>query len=326
MSRFIRVTAAAAALLSFTIQADEAPPPLGTTVVTATRTETQLDDVLAPVIVITREELARALANDVASVLRFHAGLDIGRTGGPGQPTSIFMRGTDSNHTQVLVDGVRMNPGTIGGAALEQIATDGVERIEVVKGPRSAIYGTDAIGGVVNVISADSTPDLWAGSAGYGRYDTRLATLRGGWAGDESHLRFSASHLDTDGFAPRTIDPRATPHENLSLNVGLGTQVGGVKLSAHHWQSRSDLSYLGFSLRDFGNALVEQERDNSVSAVAADFQPLDRWRSQLRVSRTVDDLQDNATQDSLGTFESDDFARTRRVAYDWQNDVTLAAS
>ncbi len=71
----------------------------------------------------------------------------------PGQTTAVFIRGADSNHTLVLVDGVRINPGTIGLAALQSIDPATIERIEVVKGPRSALYGTDAIGGVINVIT-----------------------------------------------------------------------------------------------------------------------------------------------------------------------------
>jgi vitamin B12 transporter len=90
------------------------------------RTEVDRDDVLAPVIVITRE-LDRSLAPDVASLLQFHAGIDVARNGGPGQTTTVFIRGAESNHTTVLVDGVRINPGTIGGAQLQHITPSAIE-------------------------------------------------------------------------------------------------------------------------------------------------------------------------------------------------------
>lgn len=122
-------------------------------IVTATRTPTPIEEVLASVVVIDRDEIERSLAGDAGDLLRFHAGLDIARTGGPGQTTSLFIRGAESNHTLVMVDGVRINPGTIGQPALQNLAPELIERIEVVKGPRSALYGTDAIGGVVNVIT-----------------------------------------------------------------------------------------------------------------------------------------------------------------------------
>ncbi|MGH7130127.1 MAG: TonB-dependent receptor, partial [Planctomycetaceae bacterium] len=90
--------------------------PFDEIVVTATRSEIARDRSLAPVIVIGLEEIERSLAIDVAELLRFHAGLEVGRSGGPGQATSLFIRGADSNHTLVLLDGVEINPGTLGGA------------------------------------------------------------------------------------------------------------------------------------------------------------------------------------------------------------------
>ena len=121
-------------------------PPKDVIVVTATRSTIQLDDSIVPVTVIGREQIEQSMAKDVAELLRFEAGLDIGRNGGPGQATSLFLRGTESNHTLVLVDGVSINPGTIGGAPFQHIAPEIIERIEIVSGGRSALYGTNAIG------------------------------------------------------------------------------------------------------------------------------------------------------------------------------------
>ena len=126
---------------------------IDTIVVTATRSSIPINQVSTPITVIDREQIDLSLAKDLSQILRFEAGLEIGRNGGPGQATSIFMRGTESNHTLVLIDGVRINPGTIGGAALQNISPEIIERIEIVKGARSSLYGTDAIGGVINVIT-----------------------------------------------------------------------------------------------------------------------------------------------------------------------------
>ncbi len=114
------------------IPALAAEGPLEEIVVTATRTAVPLEDLAAPLFVIDRNEIERSLAPDVGELLRTHAGIELARTGGPGQPTSLFMRGTDSNHTVVLIDGVRVNPGTIGSPALQNIAPEAVRRIEVV--------------------------------------------------------------------------------------------------------------------------------------------------------------------------------------------------
>ncbi|MGH8203064.1 MAG: TonB-dependent receptor plug domain-containing protein, partial [Steroidobacteraceae bacterium] len=120
-------------------------------VVTATRTENPAGEVLASVDILAGEYLARQPAADLGDALRFVPGVEVARLGGAGQQTSLFVRGTDSNHVLVLMDGLRMNPGTIGTAAIQNVAPEFVERVEVVKGPRSTLYGSDAIGGVINV-------------------------------------------------------------------------------------------------------------------------------------------------------------------------------
>jgi len=124
MLRSLPVTAGV--FLSFGITsfafADDAKHSLDSIVVTATRYPTPIDEVVPSMYVIEREELERTLATDMTDVLRFRTGLEVGRYGGPGQTTSLFLRGTDSNHTLVLLDGVRINPGTVGGAALQNIS------------------------------------------------------------------------------------------------------------------------------------------------------------------------------------------------------------
>jgi len=113
-------------------------------VVTATRMPLPEDEVLASTVLIGRDAIELSGASDPGDILRFHAGLDLGRNGGPGQTTAVFIRGANSNQTLVMVDGVRINPGTIGLAGLQNISPSMIERIEVVKGPRSSLYGTDA--------------------------------------------------------------------------------------------------------------------------------------------------------------------------------------
>ena len=156
-------------------------------VVTATREKQDLERTMAPVLVIDRDEIELSLARDLADLLRFHAGLEISRNGGTGQTTSLFVRGTDSNHVLVMIDGIKINPGTIGGAAIQNIRPDMIQRIEVVKGPRSSLYGSDAIGGVINVITrkADGQMEFTAGAGRYGTFD-RSATVS--WQEDVNAL------------------------------------------------------------------------------------------------------------------------------------------
>src|SRR6187551_118894 len=195
--------AVAAALCSSTAFAQD---ELEETIITATRTPVPLDTVGAPVIVITRNDIERSMASDVSELLQTHAGLEIARNGGPGQTTSLFTRGTESNHTVVLVDGVRINPGTIGGAALQNIAPESLERIEIVKGPRSSLYGTDAIGGVVQLFTRGAAvsgrnPSRGSAGASFGSDDTRQyfgdAAIA---ATDKLRVGFGGSYTETAGM------------------------------------------------------------------------------------------------------------------------------
>jgi vitamin B12 transporter len=291
-----------------------AEAPLGNTVVTATRTETMMDEVLAPVIVITREELERSLAPDVASLLQFHAGIDIARNGGPGQVTSVFIRGTDSNHATMLVDGVRINPGTIGGASIQNIAPETIERIEIVKGPRSTLYGTDAIGGVINLITRSYTDNGFDAATGYGRYETFLAAASGGFGGEGGELAFSANWLESGGFPARTLDDTDRGYDNTSFTVKGRTQLGAVKLGARYWQASGTSEYSDFLL-----APVDQDFENRMAALDATFAPTERWHARVTVSQIDDEIEQNQA-DFLGNFVR---VQTLRNAADWQNDVRL---
>ena len=283
--------------------------PLQTIVVTATRVPVPLAEVLAPVLVIDRDTIERSAANDAADLLRFHAGLDLARTGGPGQPTSVFIRGADSNHTLVLIDGVRVNPGTIGLPALQNVTPDMIERIEVVKGPRSALWGTDAIGGVINVVTRRGSRDGWVVEAGYGDYDTRRAALNGGIdLGARSALDFGVSWLDSDGFPTRTIDDVERGFENLNANLQWRANLGPVELALRHWQATGTSEYSDFYLtpvdQDFATATTAAELRLPVGDRGAE--------ARLAVSHLDDEIDQNQSPDYLHTRRD-----TVEAQYDW---------
>jgi vitamin B12 transporter len=276
-------------------------------VVTATRVPMPIDEVLAPVIVIDRETIERSAATDASDLLRFHAGLDLSRNGGPGQTTAVFIRGAESNHTLVLLDGVRMNPGTIGLAALQNIPPDMIERIEVVKGPRSALWGTDAIGGVINVVTRRGSRDGWSAEAGYGDYDTRKASVNGGLPlGGKADLDFGVSWLDSAGFPTRTTDHTARGFDNLSASAQLRAEVGPAELALRHWSASGTTEYSDFFLtpvdQDFSNSTTSAEVGLPVAA-----------NGQARFTLTH-------FEDSIDQNQSPDFLRTRRDTADAQLD------
>lgn len=137
----------------------------------------------------TRQDIERWQSTSVNDVLRRLPGVDIAQSGGTGQNSSIFIRGTNSSHVLVLIDGVRLNlAGVSGSADLSQFPVSLVQRIEYIRGPRSAIYGSDAIGGVVNIITTRDNPctELTAGwgSNSYQNYDLDATATWRKHAGD----------------------------------------------------------------------------------------------------------------------------------------------
>ena len=118
-----------------------------TTLVTATRTKQSIDDTLAPVSVLTREDIERLQPKDLAELLNQVPGLVVTQDGSKGSSSSIFIRGTNNDHTLFLVDGQRVSSATLGETAFQFLDPEQIERIEVVRGPRSNLYGSEAIGG-----------------------------------------------------------------------------------------------------------------------------------------------------------------------------------
>ncbi|MGY6631267.1 MAG: TonB-dependent receptor domain-containing protein [Wenzhouxiangella sp.] len=163
---------------SLSALADTPRTPDDTVVVTATRAEQGLDDSLAAVSVIDRTRIELSQAPDLLELLRLEAGVDINRTGPAGGQTSVFMRGSNSNHVLVLVDGVRVAASGTGAFAWELIDVNLVERIEIVRGPRAARWGSDAIGGVIQIFTR--LPDGPSVRAAYGRYRDRSLTAAAG--------------------------------------------------------------------------------------------------------------------------------------------------
>ena len=124
-------------------------------VVTATRLDTPAEQVSASATVITRQDIERSQKTTVVELLRTVPSVDVAHNGGPGQTASVFLRGAKSEHTLVLIDGVEMNDPISPGRAFDwaHLTTDNIERIEIIRGPQSTLYGSDAIGGVINIIT-----------------------------------------------------------------------------------------------------------------------------------------------------------------------------
>ncbi|HBC7429813.1 TPA: TonB-dependent vitamin B12 receptor BtuB [Providencia rettgeri] len=170
------LSAAALAVFCATSSLASANNKTDQVVVSANRFEQPISSILAPVTVVTREDIDHWQSNTVIDVLRRLPGVDIAQNGGMGQQSSLFIRGTESRHVLVLIDGVRLNQAGISGSSdMSQIPISLVQRIEYIRGARSAVYGSDAVGGVVNIITRrdndGTTLNAGIGSHSYQNYN-----------------------------------------------------------------------------------------------------------------------------------------------------------
>jgi vitamin B12 transporter len=175
-----------------------------TVVVTANRSPLAIDQVGQSVTVLTRDEIELDQETNVADILVRTPGLNLVRNGGPGQPTSVFIRGADSDHTVVLIDGVKVNDVSSPGVSFDfsSLLTGDISRIEVLRGPQSTLYGSAAIGGVVNVVTADATRPLEASAqVEGGSYGTGYANGAVGSKGERYDLRLGAFYSSSDSVS-----------------------------------------------------------------------------------------------------------------------------
>lgn len=194
--------------------------------ITATRATNTIMKPLASQIVIDREQIELAQVESVTELLSRYAGIDVAVNGGRGQNASVFIRGASSDQTLVLIDGLRVNSATNGGATWSTISPNLIERIEVVKGPRAAVWGSDAIGGVINIITRQNAPGKIGLAARYGTNDTQSYVVSGGIAHGKGSTSISVNHESSDGFdVLKSNEPDEDGYDNLSLAINGSQRV-----------------------------------------------------------------------------------------------------
>src|SRR5262245_5676773 len=198
--------------------ATDSLPPV---VVTATRTEVPVNQITTSLTVITAEDIRERQAELVSEVLRDVAGVNVVQTGSMGSATSVFIRGSAANQVLVMIDGVEINSTTTGAYDFANLTTDNIERIEVLRGAGGTLYGSQAIAGVINIITKRGQGPLDVGvslQGGNGWANRQVATVRGG-VGDLGYS-FSVGHLASDGFRSVNDDSH-----NLTTSARLDYQV-----------------------------------------------------------------------------------------------------
>ena len=218
-------------------------------VVSAARYEQQLNEVIPSVSVIDRDQIERSQAQDLASLLMSEPGFEIGRNGGPGSTTSIFLRGMSSVNSAVFIDGVRAQTDRLGSFNFADIPLDMIDRVEIVRGNIGALYGEAAIGGTVHVFTrrGSGSPNGSA-SVSLGERNTKGVSVNYGGEVSDNRFQIDASTVDTDGFSSRVgsgYNADADGYKNRTVNLRLSRRLSsaaelGIFTSAILGESESD--------------------------------------------------------------------------------------
>lgn len=265
-------------------------------VVTAARTETTIDRALADVTVIDAQAISDAGVSSLPELLRSAGGVEISQTGGIGTVSGLFLRGTKNAQTLVLVDGVRIENPLNGGGMPEYLPLEAIERIEIVRGPMSSLYGSGAIGGVVQIFTRKGdAPGWWpyasvgAGSRGTARAQAGFRGVQSGTsvslsAGIERSSGFNATRPSSPDFQPdRDGQRQASLTASLSHRLANDVEIG-ANLMANRGRAEIDFGCTPFACPSDAQS-VQEFRTRSITAYAR-AQPIAGWRSELRLGNT----------------------------------------
>jgi vitamin B12 transporter len=270
-------------------------PVMDEIVVTASRISQPLEQTLTHTTVINRQEIQSSALPDLTSLLKQLSGVEIYQSGGLGKQSSLFVRGTNSTHALVLLDGVRIGSATSGMTAIDQIMLDQVERIEVVRGNISSLYGSEGIGGVIQIFTRQASgAPVFNASAGVGSHRTRRASA--GFGGELADTAFNVqlSKIRTDGVSAvkvalvPTVNPDKDGYDNTSLSASLRQRFNvDHQLAISLFESRAD------SRQDnsFGTPADVNTSWAGVRkmSLTSDNRFADIWQSKLQLSQGVDD-------------------------------------
>ena len=284
-------------------------------VVTATRSEALRSQIPASITVISRKEIEEGQAATLSELLRDVPGLDVVQQGGAGKTTSIFIRGAESRHTLVLIDGIRVNSPTTGGFDFADLNIEDVERIEIVRSPLSTLYGSDAIGGVIQIITKRGTGSSATVGFEGGSYGTAKEDISAMVKKDNYDLSLTASRRDVEGFSQASAGSERDSHQNTTLSSRIGLLRRGttrIDITARLTESKTDLDGWGVDDPNY-----QQQRQWSVLGISIASPLSTQWDHRLSLATSNEDLT---------TFDEDTPFNRFRIhmgikTVDWQHNI-----
>ncbi|MDB2705466.1 TonB-dependent receptor [Pseudomonadota bacterium] len=294
----VRLTLATVAFSTLSVHASETLEPV---TVTANRMPSQ--NVLAPNTVITRADIERLQINDLPSLLSRQPGIDVTATGGMGKVSGLYMRGSNSGHTLILVDGVKWHSATSGSSAIQHFPVEQIERIEIVRGPRSGLYGAEAIGGVIQIFTrkggeGDIKPYF---KAGYGTHNSSqiAAGISGG--NYKTTYNLSINHAETDGInAQKNNNPDKDGYRNKSIAASIQHHLTDkIDIGANFIRSEGLNQYDGDRAKLYKVSSVQQ-----VMGVNSKVQVTDKWLTSINLSESRDQSHNFTNGTAVSTFST----------------------
>lgn len=290
-------------------------------VVTATRTPQRVDQALAQVTVIDRIRIEAASGRSLAELLASESGVQFWSNGGLGKAASVSLRGMETRHTLLLIDGVRYGSATLGTPSWDNIPLDAIERIEIVRGPMSGLYGSDAVGGVIQIFTRHGLPGFRpeaSATVGSRRYGEIAAGARFGAGAVDGSLRLQ--HRRTDGFSTTTPSVPFGNHNPDDDGFNQTSVSGRVGLRLGDW--RADATLLkaqGTTHYDDGpSADTRAELCTEVISAQLAGPVTGAWRTSFKVARSRDDFD---TQASASAFTTLGNTGTSQQQFSWENQI-----
>ncbi|GBE09995.1 vitamin B12 transporter BtuB precursor [bacterium BMS3Abin12] len=295
-------------------------------VVTATRTAETADQTLSSVTVITRTDIRRSGAVTLPQLLRQVNGLDVASNGPLGKLTSVFLRGTNSNDVLVMIDGVRIGSVTSGGVSWELLPLSEIQRIEIVRGPHSSLYGSSAVGGVIQIFTRKGRGPLRAGAdVTYGSHETYQAF--GGVSGSVGRgwINLRGGGLGTEGInVSRPVlgfnEPDRDGYYNDSFTAGAGYHWdNGTAVRVNALRATGTTRYDDTPPSSFYTSPNADRFLQEVVGGLVRLQPTEAWTVRLRAGRSLDDRTSFREGSAVAPSRFD----SERITASWQNEFAV---
>ena len=307
--------------------------------VTATRTPISKNNVIADVTTISSEDIERAGSSSLPELLQRQPGIEISNLGGPGKVSTLSLRGTSSTHSIVLVDGIRLSAATTGFSAIEHIPLSQIEKIEIVRGPASSLYGQDAIGGVIQIFTKKGVDGFKPYvDIGYGSYNTSnfKSGVRAGNNQTTYAINFAA--MNTDGFSAFVPNPANDAnsknldkdgYKNYSLSSSLSHKINqdyeiDLQYFLSNGKNQFDSQFANFSPSFHGNYRNEIKLETYAMNIKGQINKA--WQSSIKLSQSTDKYLDlQSFNNLLGEDDANrkDLYKTTQDQLSWQNNIAL---